>query len=106
MIESKKPKVTSLIDKKYDWYQSATHCFITFKILSPFEVSALSIVFEPEAFKILYCSDLLIELRLSNEIDSEKSSKTITTKKIELKLQKVIENVNWASCEAGGEARH
>jgi hypothetical protein len=35
----------------------------------------------------------------------EESIKTATPKKIELKLKKKIENVNWMGVEKGGEAK-
>ena len=35
----------------------------------------------------------------------EESIKTATAKKIELKLKKQVENVNWMGIEKGGEAK-
>ena len=42
---------------------------------------------------------------LTNEIISDQSVKAATAKKIELKLKKSIENVNWMGVEKGGEAK-
>ena len=42
---------------------------------------------------------------LTNEIVPELSLKTATPKKIELKLKKALENVNWMGVERGGDTK-
>lgn len=44
-------------------------------------------------------------MELTNEIIPCDSQKSATPKKIELKLKKAIENVNWMGVEKGGEAK-
>lgn len=46
-----------------------------------------------------------MRIELTNQIVPEGSMKSITPKKIELKLKKAIENVNWMGVEKGGEAK-
>ena len=43
----------------------------------------------------------MIELQLANEIKAEESSSSISSKKIEIKLKKVVDNMNWMSIEKG-----
>jgi len=40
-------------------------------------------------------------LELANEIEPEQSTKTATSKKIELKLKKKQDNINWMGFEKG-----
>jgi hypothetical protein len=51
--------------------------------------------YEPENIEFI--------IELANDIDPENSLKNeATTKKIELKLKKVLERTNWMSVEKGG----
>jgi suppressor of G2 allele of SKP1 len=49
--------------------------------------------------------DITVKLDLSNQIVPEDSSKQATPKKIELKLKKLVENVNWMGIEKGGDSK-
>ena len=42
---------------------------------------------------------------MTNPINPEESSKSGSAKKIEIKLKKLVENVNWMGVEKGGEAK-
>lgn len=88
------------IDAKYDWYQNATHAFVSFKVHTPEVSQEAKISFESNKIVIEY-KDQKIELDLANEIVAEQSSSTSTTKKIELKLKKTQDNVNWLALEKG-----
>ena len=46
-----------------------------------------------------------ITLELTNQIVPEESAKNAAVKKIELKLRKKLENMNWMGIERGGEAK-
>ena len=44
-----------------------------------------------------------MEINLANEIVPEECQKVVTSKKIELRLKKKVENVNWMGFEKGGK---
>ena len=92
------------IDKKFDWYQNPTYVFISYKVSSPQVGQEAEIAFEEEAVTLTY-KDQTIKIELTNKIVPDGSSKQVSAKKIELKLKKAIENVNWMGVEKGGEAK-
>lgn len=94
----------AVIDRKYDWYQNATHIFISYKVNHPDVAKDAQITFNEESVHIQY-QDIDITLDLTNKIVSSESVSTPTPKKIELKMKKAIENVNWMGVEKGGEAK-
>jgi suppressor of G2 allele of SKP1 len=94
----------SPIDKKYDWYQNPSYVFISYKVSSPEVSQEAEVTFEDSAVNITY-KDQTIRLELTNQIVPEESAKQATAKKIELKLKKSLENVNWMGVEKGGEAK-
>ena len=104
-LPSAQPKPAApQIDTKYDWYQNATHIFISYKVASPEVSTNANVTFESNTVKIAYL-DLAITLELTNEIVASESTKTASAKKIELKLKKAVENVNWMGIEKGGESK-
>ena len=92
------------IDKKFDWYQNPTYVFISYKVSSPDVGKEAEISFEEETVTLTY-KDQTIKIELTNKIVPDGSSKSVSAKKIELKLKKAIENVNWMGVEKGGEAK-
>ena len=98
------PKIASPIDRKYDWYQNASHVFLSFKVSSPEVAQQAQISFESNLVHLSY-NDIVISLELSNEIVSAESTSTATSKKVELKLKKVTEGANWLKVEKDGEAK-
>ena len=95
---------TGSIDKKYDWYQNPSFVFISYKVSSPEVSQETEVTFEDAAVIITY-KDQTIRLELSDQIVPGESVKQATAKKIELKLKKSLENVNWMGVEKGGEAK-
>lgn len=61
--------------------------------------------FEDTAVTISYQDQVLVRLELTNEIVAADSAKSASPKKLELKLKKAKENVNWMGVEKGGEAK-
>lgn len=92
------------IDKKYDWYQNPTYVFISYKVSSPQVSQDTQVTFDEHSVTLTY-KDQTIKIELTNAIVAEASSKAASAKKIELKLKKAIENVNWMGVEKGGEAK-
>lgn len=79
-----------MIDPKYDWYQNATHIFISFKVSSPEVSQEANVKFENNLVTIEdKDGKVKIELNLANEIIPDQSTKIVTSKKIELKLKKI-----------------
>lgn len=78
--------------------------FISYKVSSPEVGKEAEISFEEEAVTLTY-KDQTIKIELTNKIVPDGSSKSVSAKKIELKLKKAIENVNWMGVEKGGEAK-
>jgi hypothetical protein len=94
-----------LIDSKYDWYQNATHVFISYKVANANVSEKAEVSFGENSVSLKYSTDdnnLEINLNLSNSILPEESSKSISAKKIELKLRKAIDNVTWLKIEKDG----
>lgn len=92
------------IDKKYDWYQNPTYVFISYKVSNPQASQEAEITFDEQSVTLTY-KDQTIKIDLTNQIVPEASSKAVSAKKIELKLKKAVENVNWMGVEKGGEAK-
>lgn len=92
------------IDKKFDWYQNPTYVFISYKVASPQVSQDAEVIFDENSVTLTY-KDQTIKIDLTNQIVPEGSSKSVSAKKIELKLKKAIENVNWMGVEKGGEAK-
>lgn len=78
--------------------------FLSFKVASPDVSSNAQVDFTATTLTLTY-QDQTISLNLTNEIVPEESSKTTTAKKIEIKLKKRLENMNWMGVEKGGEAK-
>ena len=88
------------INPKFDWYQNAQFVFISFKIEGGDKNLAKNskVKFEKDSVTI-ESEEQTIDLKLSNQIDTENSVKNAFEKKMELKLKKVQEGVNWISLE-------
>jgi suppressor of G2 allele of SKP1 len=102
-----KPVAAASIDKKYDWYQNHQFIFLSYKV-STLEVSeSAEVTFTESSVTIAHESieGGSFSLQLTNQIVPEGSSKAATSKKIEIKLKKAVENVNWMGVEKGGEAK-
>jgi hypothetical protein len=99
-----KQVVSGTIDKKYDWYQNPTHVFISYKVSSPDVSQEADVSFDNQSITLTY-KDQTIKVELTNQIVPGESVKQATAKKIELKLKKAIESVNWMGVEKGGEAK-
>ena len=98
------PKAALPIDRKYDWYQNASHVFLSFKVTSPEVAQQAQISFDTNQVHLSY-NDIIISLELSNEIVPAESISTAASKKVELKLKKSIEGANWLKVEKDGEAK-
>jgi hypothetical protein len=99
-----KQVVSGTIDKKYDWYQNPTHVFISYKVSSSDVSQEADVSFDNQSITLTY-KDQTIKVELTNQIVPGESVKQATAKKIELKLKKAIESVNWMGVEKGGEAK-
>eukprot|EP00347_Sterkiella_histriomuscorum_P010406 403376426 len=104
-VQAQPTKVVPLIDPKYDWYQNATHVFISYKVANPQVSEQTQITFDANSVTLIYADQVAINLQLSNPIIPDQSTKTTTGKKIELKLKKETENAAWMKIEAQGEAK-
>jgi len=66
------PKHVPIIDPKYDWYQNATHSFISYKINNPEVGNLTNVTFEKDKVIMNYKDgEVLIELNLANDIVPE-----------------------------------
>lgn len=91
-----KVEAVARINPKYDWYQNMSHVFISFKVEgSNKELAKQTKVNFDKQLIGLNSGDQSINIQLSNEIDAEGSISNPTEKKLELKLKKVKEGVNW-----------
>lgn len=90
------------INPKYDWYQSVSHVFISFKVEGGDKDLAKNakVAFENKSVAI-ESQDQSISLQLSNDIDTAGSEVNPFEKKLELKLKKVQEGMSWTSLEPG-----
>jgi len=87
----------SQINLKYDWYQNMTHIFVAYKIKQGGEVFAnggLSVTFT-DCTMILENSttgEILACVEFSNKIDASCSTWTCTSKRIDIKIKKLVDN--------------
>lgn len=90
------------INPKYDWYQNQSHVFISFKVEGGDKMLAKNtkVAFEKQCI-IMESADQTINVQLSNEIDVENSVSNPFEKKLELKLKKSQDGMNWTSLEPG-----
>ena len=94
--------VKARINPKFDWYQNAQFVFVSFKVEGGDKSLAKNakVTFEKQCL-LIQSEDQTINLQLSNEIDTEQSIISPFEKKLELKLKKVQEGVNWITLEPG-----
>lgn len=90
------------INPKYDWYQSVSHVFISFKVEGGDKDLAKNtkVAFEKQCITI-ESTDQTINIQLANEIDASASVSNPFEKKLELKLKKAQEGMSWTSLEPG-----
>ena len=101
--ESKaKPSVKPHIPHNYDWYQNATHVFLTFKVVGDKDLAKRTKVELSEKEVKLSYEDGEIVVPLSMAIDTSLSTHHPFSHKIELKLLKATPNENWLSLEPKG----
>jgi len=103
-VRSMPKKLAPVVDTRYDWYQNATHVFLSFRVASAQVAEQTEINFQEDHIELRF-EESYINLELSSKIVSEESSKTTTAKKIELKLRKAVENEAWLKVEKAGETK-
>lgn len=92
------------LDIKYDWFQSLTHVFVSYRIKKggdELKNGDLKVSYGENSVQLETQSkgEILIHLDFANEIIPDQSSFTCSTKKVELKLKKKIDNINWIVLE-------
>ena len=95
---------TAALDLKYDWYQNFSHVFVSYKIKrggEALKAGDLKVNFAEESVSLENSAngEILVHLDLANSIDSAESSFVCSTKKVELKMKKSLENINWIGLE-------
>jgi len=94
------------IDLKYDWYQNYTHVFVSYRIKKggdDLKNGDLKVTYADDSVQLESRStgEILVHLDFANGIKPEESSYTCSSKKIELKIKKTLENINWIGLERG-----
>ena len=100
-VPKPKPAVVPHIVSKYDWFQNATHVFVTFKVVGDPNLAQNTTVTISEQQVSLKFNDQTIVVPLSQPIDKDASESKPFAQKLELKLKKKTENVNWVGLEPG-----
>lgn len=95
--EAPKAEVDFVVDQNYDWYQNATHVFISLKVKKGDLRNSLEVSLGQDHINLAAEGRDILDLKLSNFIISAQSTHTVNTKKIELKLKKDADNFNWTS---------
>mmetsp|Transcript_1420 Transcript_1420/g.1932 ORF Transcript_1420/g.1932 Transcript_1420/m.1932 type:complete len:191 (+) Transcript_1420:490-1062(+) len=102
---------TPQINVNYDWYQNMTHVFVAYKIKQggstlaegglTVNMTEASIVLENSS-----TGEILSSLELSNPIDPAASTWTCSAKRIDIKLKKMTDDMQWRGLEqsASGSA--
>lgn len=88
------------VDPKFDWYQNATHVFVSFKIKKGDLRNSLEVSFGSEEVQLANAGVDIAKIALSNPVLAHLCTHNVGLRKIELKLKKVAENYNWPSLEA------
>lgn len=91
---------------KHDWYQNFSHVFVSYRIKKGGEVlkaGDLKVTFTPNSVQLesLSAGEILVHLDWANETVPEESTYSCNTKKIELKIKKKVDNINWIGLEHG-----
>lgn len=90
------------IKTQYDWYQSATHVDVTLRVRNC-KKETVNVVFGPQELEVtikLQEEDTQeYSYNLSMEIIPEESSYSVDDKKIEIKLKKKDDGIQWATLE-------
>ena len=90
------------LNPKYDWYQNATHVFMTFKVEGndPDLTKRATIDMQETNLKIAV-GETNIQVSLSQPIVVEQSQSYPYPTRLEFRLQKKTQNVNWIGLERG-----
>lgn len=91
-----------VINPKYDWYQNGSFAFVSYKITDGLASPNIGVKFVDSKNINITFNNLpqpLVSLSLAHEYLVDSSSFNITAKKVELKLAKQIQNVNWNSLD-------
>jgi suppressor of G2 allele of SKP1 len=101
------PLPVAVIDRKFDWYQNHQYIFLSYKVASADVAQTTEITFTETSVTVIHpgLENGQFTIELTNQIVPEGSTKAASSKKIEIKLKKSIENVNWMGVEKGGEAK-
>lgn len=109
--ETKTPAANdnSQINLQYDWYQNVTHVFIGYKIKQGGEAlvnGVLQVNFTDQSMVLenSQTGEILTQIDFSNKIDPSASSWTCSVKRIDVKVKKATEDVNWRMLEASDNA--
>lgn len=84
-----------LLDPKFDWYQNVTTVFVSFRIKKGDLRNLVEVEYGKDNVVITYKEVILANLYLSNLIVPPQCDYSASTKKLELRLRKATENVNW-----------
>jgi len=76
------------VDTDFDWYQNASHVFVSFKIKKGDIRHSLECSIGTQRVELVVQGETIIDLRLAGYVDNHKSDHTVGLKKIELKLKK------------------
>jgi len=87
------------LDPKFDWYQNATHVFVTFTIKAGNPNNLLEVEYGRDTLVATHQGTVLAHLYLSNLIASSACDFVCRKKKIDFKLKKATDNVNWPMLE-------
>lgn len=92
------------LDLKYDWYQNVNHIFVSYKIKKGGESlksGGLKVNFTAGSVCLenVANGEILVHLDLANAIVAEESTFVCSVKKVELKMKKATDNVNWRGLE-------
>ena len=94
------------LDLKYDWYQNVNHIFVSYKIKKGGEAlksGGLKVKFTASSVSLENGAngEILVHLDLANAIVAEESTFVCSVKKVELKMKKALDNINWIGLEQG-----
>lgn len=94
-----KEEAKATIDRKYDWYQNATHLFLSFKVSGPTVASGTKVVFTDNQITLTPPEGETMVFNLTHAIIPQESTSSPSPKKLELKLRKLNDGSTWLSVE-------
>jgi tetratricopeptide (TPR) repeat protein len=84
----------------HNWYQTANNITLTLDSNVEFTKDELAISIEKKAIKVLYKSDLIFDITLSNSVIPNSCSYEVNKKRIVFNLKKEVEGFNWVTLDA------